>query len=59
MKWGEVRVDDVAGKSLTNFRENDTNSFPDIVEKVSFGIPREPDDFVREAIKAGHPRFLD
>ena len=29
------------------------------VEKISFGIPREPDDFVKEAIKAGHPRFLD
>ncbi len=31
----------------------------DIVEKISFGIPRNPDVFVREAIKAGHPRFLD
>ena len=24
----------------------------DIIEKISFGIPTEPDDFVREAIKA-------
>ena len=27
--------------------------------RVSFGIPREPDDFVKEAVRAGHPRFLD
>ena len=65
VKWGEVRVDDVAGKSLSNFRDNKgvesgyTYASSDIVEKVSFGIPREPNDFVREAIKAGHPRFLD
>ena len=24
-----------------------------------FGIPREADDFVAAAVKAGHPRFLD
>ena len=28
------------------------------VELVSVGIPREPEDFVREAAKVGHPRFL-
>ena len=28
------------------------------VEFVSVGIPREPEDFVREAAKVGHPRFL-
>ena len=56
LQWGEVRVSDVDGHSLQNQME-----FLDdhIVEKVSFGIPREPDDFVKEAIKAGHPRFLD
>ena len=28
-------------------------------KKISFGIPREPADCVKEAVKAGHPRFLD
>ena len=56
LKWGEVRVGDVDGKSL----QNSSNYTEDqIAEKVSFGIPREPEDFVKEAIKAGHPRFLD
>ena len=56
LKWGEVRVSDVDGQSLGN-----TNDYKDedALEKISFGIPREPDDFVKEAIKAGHPRFLD
>ena len=56
LQWGEVRVGDVDGHSL-----KDQTNFPDdhIVEKVSFGIPREPDEFVKEAIRAGHPRFLD
>ena len=31
----------------------------DKVEKVSIGIPRDPSDFVRAAIEAGHPRFLE
>ena len=31
----------------------------EMIEKISFGIPREPEDFVREAVRAGHPRFLD
>lgn len=56
MKWGEVRVSDFDGESLGN-RDDYTDE--EAVEKISFGIPREPDDFVKEAIKAGHPRFLD
>ena len=56
LKWGEVRVSDVDGNSLGSI---DTIRLDDIVEKISFGIPRDPDDFVEEAIKAGHPRFLD
>ena len=56
LQWGEVRVSDVDGHSLQNQMD-----LPDdyIVEKVSFGIPRDPEEFVKEAIKAGHPRFLD
>ena len=54
LKWGEVRVCDIAGKVLeSNIEEND------MVEQISFGVPREPDDFVKEAARAGHPRFLD
>ena len=56
LQWGEVRVGDVDGNALQN---SDNITEGHIVEKVSFGIPREPDDFVKEAIKAGHPRFLD
>ena len=55
MTWGEVRVDDVDGSSFST-----GSRLPEgTVEKISFGIPRKPDDFVKEAIKAGHPRFLD
>ena len=53
-KWGEVRVCEIDGKILKNNTDHD-----DVVERVSFGIPREPDDFVKEAVRAGHPRFLD
>jgi uncharacterized protein (DUF2141 family) len=28
------------------------------VELVTFGIPREPWDFVRKAAQVGHPRLL-
>ena len=28
------------------------------VELVTFGIPREPWDFVKKAAHVGHPRFL-
>ena len=50
LQWGEVRVGDVDGNAL----ENSSNYTEEhIVEKVSFGIPREPDDFVKEAIRAG------
>ena len=53
-KWGEVQVCEVDGKVLKN--NIDQN---DVVERIRFGIPREPGDFVKEAVKAGHPRFLD
>ena len=55
-QWGEARVDDFDGSSLES---SDHYQKDHIVEKVSFGMPREPEDFVKEAIKAGHPRFLD
>ena len=58
VKWGEVRVDDMVRKSFAN-SSNGQQQPCDIVGKVSFGIPREPDDFVQQALKAGHPRFLD
>ena len=51
-----MRVSDFNGESLGNLNDYQDNH---IFEKVSFGIPREPEDFVKEAIKAGHPRFLD
>ncbi len=56
LQWGEVRVGDVDGNACEN-SNNYTKDY--IVEKVSFGIPREADDFVKEAIRAGHHRFLD
>ena len=45
---------DIDGKVLKS-----NIDYNDVVEKVSFGISREPDDFVKEAVKAGHRRFLD
>lgn len=52
-KLGDVRVCDIDGKMLKqNADRNDT------VEKISFGISIEP-ACVKEAVKAGHPRFLD
>ena len=35
---------------------NDSNETK--VELVTFGIPREPWDFVRKAAQVGHPRLL-
>ena len=54
MKLGDVRVGEVQGKKLRSDVEQH-----EMIEKISFGIPREPEDFVREAVRAGHPRFLD
>ena len=54
MKLGDVRVGEVQGKKLRSGVEQH-----EMIEKISFGIPREPEDFVREAVRAGHPRFLD
>ena len=59
VKWREVRVDDTDGKLFSNNRDNIDGGYTadDFIEKISLGIPRDPDDFVREAIKAGHPGF--
>lgn len=54
MKLGDVRVGEVQGEKLRSGVEQH-----EMIEKISFGIPREPEDFVREAVRAGHPRFLD
>ena len=53
--WGEVRVSDSIHLDYMNMTpgNNDVK-----VELVPVGIPREPDDFVKEAAKVGHPRFL-
>ncbi|CAE7244255.1 unnamed protein product, partial [Symbiodinium sp. KB8] len=37
---------------------NECRPTDDMVELLCFGIPREPDDFVRHAVMAGHPRNL-
>ena len=37
---------------------NECRPIDDMVELLCFGIPREPDDFVRHAVMAGHPRNL-
>ena len=47
-KWGEVRVCEVDG----TVRKNNIDQ-NDVVERISFGIPREPEDFVKEAVRAG------
>lgn len=56
VSWGEVRVCKLDGTSLV-----DESVKTDIgkVEKIGLGILREPNDFVAEAVKAGHPRFLE
>ena len=56
MNWGEARVCNVNGKMSINSEQKMDH---DKVEKVSIGIPRDPSDFVRAAIEAGHPRFLE
>ncbi len=56
LQRGEVQVGDFNGESLGHLDDYQDNH---IVEKASFGIPREPEDFVKKAIKAGHHRFLD
>ena len=54
--WGDVRVCKWDGTSLSDKSEKTDNAK---VEKIVLGIPREPNDFVAEAVKAGHPRFLE
>ena len=56
VSWGDVRVCKWDGTSLTDESEK---MEADKVEKITFGVPREPSDFVAEAVKAGHPRFLE
>lgn len=56
VNWGEGRVCNVDGMMSINSEHKTDN---DKVEKVSIGIPRDPSDFVRAAIEAGHPRFLE
>lgn len=54
VKLGEVRVGEVHGRTLRSGIGNN-----DFVDKISIGLPREREDFVKEAVRAGHPRFLD
>ena len=56
VSWGDVRVCKWDGTSLT---DESGKMEADKVEKITFGLPREPSDFVAEAVKAGHPRFLE
>ena len=54
---GEHVADDVkikAASSVTITRGRLVN--PECLEAVSIGIPREPEDFIREAHAKGHPR---
>ncbi|CAE7450708.1 unnamed protein product, partial [Symbiodinium necroappetens] len=37
---------------------NECGPTDDMAELLCFGIPREPDDFIRHAVMAGHPRNL-
>ena len=54
---GDKRVSELTGESLT-YLEGLKVSEETKVELVTFGIPREPWDFVRKAAQVGHPRFL-
>ena len=56
VSWSDVRVCKWDGTSLVDESEKADG---DKVEKIVLGIPREPNDFVAEAVKAGHPRFLE
>ena len=56
LKWGEIRADPTVKQSkyirerLHDLEDGDT------VELHHVGIPREPLDFVEQAVRAGHPR---
>ena len=54
---GDKRVSDLTGESL-KYLEGLQITKETKVELVTFGIPREPWDFVEKAAKVGHPRFL-
>ena len=54
---GDKRVSDLTGESL-KYLEGFHVSNETKVELVTFGIPREPWDFVKKAAQVGHPRFL-
>ena len=58
--WGMVRVSDkleisqpLRDLATSNFIQDNT-----AVEVIKIGIPRSPQDFLQQAIKVGHPRFL-
>ena len=52
--WGLIWDDKSAGESNLTAHPTWTNGQPG--EILHFGIPREPVDFIREAISKGHPR---
>ena len=54
---GDKRVSDLTGESLKYLEGFHVNNETK-VELVTFGIPREPWDFVKKAAHVGHPRFL-
>ena len=62
--WGDLRVSSSDGSRKHAVRIDASFELPPdlehshTVEVLSIGIPREPDDFVAAAVKAGHPRML-
>ena len=57
LMWGDKRVSHLTGESLMYLGEQTANEDTK-VELVTFGVPREPWDFIRKAAQVGHPRFL-
>ena len=58
--WGMVRVSDkiTITQQLQDLTANNSIQDNTAVEVIKVGIPRSPQDFLQQAIKVGHPRFL-
>ena len=52
------RLEDHVHNVVAMVMPNSCGPSDDHAELLCFGIPREPDDFVEQAVLAGHPRNL-
>ena len=58
MEFDSLCEEAATNKVVALVLPNECRPTDDMAELLCFGIPREPDDFIRHAVMAGHPRNL-